>query len=136
MTSALINISALLALTISVTAFAQDVTVYRWVDENGVIHYGQHEPIKEDYEEVKVATSYSPVKSPMKEVKKEGEEQTPDLAQASSINCKNAQANLRTLTEFDKVEMTDADGRSRLLTDKERLDRIALSEKEVEIYCQ
>ena len=119
-------------------SFANEVTVYRWVDENNVVHYDQHEPIKEDYSEVTIETSYSPVQAPLKEknIGESSANQSNQIAQASRVKCKNAQVNLKTLTEFSKVEVTEKDGRTRTLSDKERIQRLKTSQKEVELYCQ
>ncbi|WOH39157.1 DUF4124 domain-containing protein [Thalassotalea fonticola] len=120
-------------------AQAKEVTVYRWVDENNVVHYGQHEPLEDDFAEITIETTYSPVQAPLKEsVSAEAKEKqlSNQVAQASNIKCKNAEANLRTLNDFAKVEVTEKSGKSRLLTDKERIQRIRQSEKEVEAYCK
>ena len=60
----LFNVATILATTL---VQAKDVTVYRWVDENNVVHYGQHEPLEEDFSEITVETTYSPVQAPLKE---------------------------------------------------------------------
>ncbi|WNC73359.1 DUF4124 domain-containing protein [Thalassotalea psychrophila] len=118
---------------------AKNVTVYRWVDENNVVHYGQHEPLEDDFSEITVETTYSPVQAPLKEnVSAEAKQKllNSQVARASNIKCKNAEANLRTLNDFAKIEVTEENGKSRLLTDVERIQRISQSEKEVEAYCK
>ena len=130
----------ILTLIASPIVLAKDVTVYRWVDENGVLHYSQHHPIKNDYAEVIIDTTYSPVQAPLKNGIKEKEEDidelATELAQNSQIKCKNAQANLRILTDFDKVQISTADGKSSTLSELEKLKRLRLNEKAVDIYCQ
>lgn len=130
----------ILTLIASPVVLAKDVTVYRWVDENGVLHYSQHHPIKNEYSEVTIDTTYSPVQAPIKEGSKENpediDELATELAQNSQIKCKNAQANLRVLTDFDKVQMSTADGKSTTLNETEKQQRLRLNEKAVEIYCQ
>ncbi len=129
----------LISLFVSPLTLAADVTVYRWVDENGVLHYSQHHPLENDYSEIKIETKYSPLQAPLKNGTKtnaDEDELALELAQTSNIKCKNAQTNLRTLTDFDKIEMTDTNGKSRILSEMEKLKRLRLSEKEVEIYCQ
>ncbi|WNC67616.1 DUF4124 domain-containing protein [Thalassotalea nanhaiensis] len=134
----LLVLSATCACT-SILAQAKDVTVYRWVDENNVVHYGQHEPLEDDFTEITVETTYSPVQAPLKEsISDEARDKqlNNQLAQASSIKCKNAEANLRTLNDFATIEVTEANGKSRLLSDAERIQRIQQSEKEVAAYCK
>ena len=129
----------ILTLIASPLVLAKDVTVYRWVDENGVLHYSQHHPIKNEYAEVKIDTGYSPVQAPLKNGIKEQEDDSDELAtelaQNSQIKCKNAEANLRVLTDFDKVQITTADGKSSTLSGSEKLKRLRLNEKAIEIYC-
>ncbi|TRX54406.1 DUF4124 domain-containing protein [Thalassomonas sp. M1454] len=131
--------SLLIAFIISSQSFAKDVTVYRWVDENGVIHYTQQHPIEDDYAEIKIDTHYSPIQAPLKNGIKPEKDELADtstqIVHASVAKCNNAKANLRTLTDFDKIEITDANGKSRILTDKEKLDRIRSVEKDVQDYC-
>ncbi|KGJ88246.1 DUF4124 domain-containing protein [Thalassotalea sp. ND16A] len=118
-------------------AQAKDVTVYRWVDENNVVHYSQHEPISDDFTTIQVDTAYSPVQAPLKDTALAGDEESKNnqLARASATKCKNAQTNFRTLSDFDKIEVTSEDGKSRLLSGLEKQQRLRLSEKEVELYC-
>lgn len=131
--------SILIASFISSQALAQDVTVFRWVDENGVIHYTQQHPIDDDYAEIKIDTHYSPVQAPLKNgikpTKDDTDETSTQIVHASVAKCSNAKANLRTLTDFDKIEITDASGKSRILTDTEKLDRVRSVEKDIETYC-
>ena len=127
--------------SLSFVSLADEVTVYRWVDDNGVVHYGQHEPLTEDFSQIVVETRYSPVQAPLKNgtvTNKSDEEDAlaNQLVKNSNIKCKNARANLKTLNDFDKVEVNDKDGKARLLTNSERLQRLRLSEKEIELYCE
>lgn len=123
--------------TLCSNSLAKDVTVYKWVDDRGIVHYGQHEPLSEDYSELKVNTSYSPIQAPLKDIVADDKNlnESLQLASVSTIQCKNAQAKLRTLSDFEKIEMTDASGKSRLLSQSEKNQQLRLSEKEVEIYC-
>ncbi|OUS30410.1 hypothetical protein A9Q98_05310 [Thalassotalea sp. 42_200_T64] len=119
-------------------AQANEVTIYRWVDEDNVVHYSQHEPLIDDFTEIKVHTAYSPVQTPLKQTALEDDEESQlsnQLASASAAKCKNAQTNFRTLSDFDKIEVTGKDGKSRLLSGLEKQQRLRLSEKEVELYC-
>lgn len=131
--------SLLIILSISSQSVAKDVTVYRWVDENGVIHYTQHPPIEDDYAEMKIDTHYSPVQAPLKNgikpTKDDSAETSTEIVHASVAKCNNAKANLRTLTDFDKIEITDANGKSRILTDTEKLNRMRSVEKDVQDNC-
>ncbi len=123
---------------LSFNSNAKDVTVYKWVDDRGIVHYGQHEPVSEDFTEVTIESSYSPVQAPLKHKSVENDllNNSVDVAQASSIQCKNAKAKLRTLNDFANVEIVDASGKTRVLSPTEKSQRREISQKEVEIYCR
>ncbi|WP_371373282.1 DUF4124 domain-containing protein [Thalassotalea aquiviva] len=130
----------LLCAMISIHAFAaeKDVTVYRWVDEKGVVHFDQHQPPTNEYQELKIKTKYSPIQKPITETNIIHEAKGENLALSSdaAAKCNIAKSNLRTLTDFAKVQITDSNGNSRILTDVERLQRLRKNEREIELFCQ
>lgn len=131
--------SLLIILSINAPSVAKDVTVYRWVDENGVIHYTQQHPIEDDYAEIRIDSHYSPVQAPLKSGIKPTEddisETSTNITPSSIAKCNNAKANLRVLTDFDKIEITDANGKSRILTDIEKFNKIRSVEKDIQGSC-
>ncbi|WP_371186326.1 DUF4124 domain-containing protein [Thalassotalea maritima] len=127
-------ISLVLLGTISLNVLASGVTVYRWVDKQGVVHYGQHEPDHNEYVELSVTTESSPTVAKLDPVNK----QRGNGAQASDAiarQCDISRQNLRTLQQFKVVQMVDENGKTRRLSEMERQQRIELSEREVEVYC-
>ncbi|TKB44267.1 DUF4124 domain-containing protein [Thalassotalea mangrovi] len=132
--------SALLLMNIiGFQAAAKDVTVYRWVDKNGQIHFSQHEPIDKEYAEVTIETPYNKPKPSLPDRKiKEGDSPevvSAKLAMQAEEKCENAKSNLRTLNDFPKVKVTGEDGKTRVLTPLEKLQQLRLAENEVAVYC-
>lgn len=118
---------------------AKDVTVYRWVDKNGQVHYTQHEPIDNEYAEVTIETPYNKPKPSLMD-KTINNSDSPavvsaKLANQASEKCENAKNNLRVLNEFPKVQVTEEDGRTRLLTPVEKQQQLRIAKNEVEVYC-
>ena len=50
-------------------------------------------------------------------------------------NCKAAQLNEKMLNSLDKVMITDANGKSRTLTEKERKEQLSISKEHISLYC-
>ncbi len=147
-----IRISAFITLwsaaVFSTNVIAQEIAIYRWVDENNVVHFSQHQPQHTNYSELTTIASY--------QAKKQAEQQLPSqpsvdeqianfekeqaevLAKNKEItekNCKAAQLNEKMLNSFDSVMITDAKGKNKALSDKEKKAQLALSKKHIDMYC-
>ncbi|PHR80549.1 MAG: DUF4124 domain-containing protein [Colwellia sp.] len=137
------------AVIFSTSTIAKDIAIYRWVDENSVVHFSQHQPQNTNYSELTTFASYKAkqqsknIKSPSvdKQLTQQQYEkkQTEILAKNKVIaekNCTAAQLNLKTLNSFSKITILDSDGISRVLTDKEKKTQITQNNKHVDLYCQ
>jgi hypothetical protein len=112
-----------------------EVIIYRWVDQDNVIHFSQQQPIEGYFEELTIR-DYQ-VSQPL-EVKIREAENTPlqELQAANRQKCDNAQKRLNTLTTFEKVKMVNEQGESQLLSADEKQQQIELSRAEIKLYCQ
>jgi len=138
--------------TFSTSVIAKDVAIYRWVDENNVVHFSQHQPQNSNYSQLSTFASY---KTKQKSDKNQSEDkQFPSVdeqlsrhekEQAEIIeknrviaekNCKAAQLNIKMLNSFNNVTTLDPDGKNRVLTDKEKKAQIVLSNKHIDLYCK
>lgn len=140
----------LAAVALSTNVIAKKIAIYRWVDENNVVHFSQHQPQGDNYSELTTVSSYnaqenkptvnSTEQTPVNEqIAKLEQEQAEIKAKNKEIfaqNCKAAQLNLKTLNSFEQVLTAGADGNNRLLTDEEKKEKIALSKKHVDLYCE
>lgn len=143
--------SAFLLLSIatifSTAVLASDITIYRWVDENNVVHFSQQLPQGDQYSQLSTFASYKAKQlaenQPLPTVDEQlsGYEQRQkeisDRNKEIAIkNCEAAQLNLKMLNSFDKVTTLDSNGKNHVLTDEERNTKIILSKQHIDLYCK
>jgi len=137
------------AVIFSTNVIAKDIAIYRWVDENNVVHFSQQQPKNNNYSEFSTVSSF---RAKEKELPKSFQRPTIDeqlskyekdkaevLAKNKEIaekNCKAARLNEKTLNAFDKVMFTDDNGKNRALSDKEKKAQLALSKEHINLYCK
>lgn len=132
----------------STNVIAQDIAIYRWVDENNVVHFSQHQPQDDNYSQLTTITSYrarekgrsknSDITSVDEQLSTFEKEKADILIKNKEIadkNCKAAQLNEKTLNSFEIVMISDPDGKSRALSDKEKSAQLTLSKKHISMYC-
>ncbi|WHI48784.1 DUF4124 domain-containing protein [Microbulbifer sp. JMSA004] len=152
----------LLALLIAVTAItAQADGIYKWVDENGVVHFGEQppentqvdvikKPRSERYKkweaEQKAASPREPAELSKRTVAKQPEKQ-PDVRQQEqekvtqmqaalrARRCESARKSLNSLTANSRVREVDQNGNYRRLGEDERQQRIATAQQRIRDNC-
>ena len=137
------------AVIFSTNVIAKEIAIYRWVDENNVVHFSQHQPEGTNYTELTTFSSFKAKEEALSEqdnsplvdeqISKFEAEQAAVVAKNKEIankNCKAAQYNVKTLDSFDEVMFTDADGKERAMTTKEKKEKLALSKKHIELFCE
>ena len=139
------GVAVLLIVSSSPLASTTDIPIYKWLDENNVVHFSQAYPTDINYTEISVEVAYKPsinkAKNPATELnisnqdQKISEQQTKNLAKIEK-NCKTAQMNNKILSGLNKVLVTDENGLEKLINEKERKEQLALSKKQIEIYCE
>jgi hypothetical protein len=135
-------------------ALAPATTLYKWVDDEGEVHYSARPPLDRPAQTLK-APPYRDTAQSTKDAPplrgehagkghkdKEGQEREtleppPSKAQVevSQHNCEIAKRNLDVLASPMRVQVTDSDGNPYFLDDKERAQRLAQTEKNIEKYC-
>jgi hypothetical protein len=142
----LVTLLALLAPSLSTAD-----SVYRWTDENGVVHFGDREPVGRAADRVNVrsgtATSSPQRKSPQEQLKalderqadRERNEKETAVEEARrkqrQARCDAARANLQAVNSNARVRVIDADGEQRYLTPEEIQEKRAEFEAIVEETC-
>ena len=135
------------AISIMTTSvIAADVSIYKWIDDNGIVHFSHSHPANKKATEVDVYVAYSP--SPnistvdtdndevaIKAAKKKELARTAENAKMFDVNCKSAQANKKILVNFKKILIQDENGEDKLLTGDEITERVELADKHIDIYC-
>jgi hypothetical protein len=142
----------LLALASGIHAASKD-TIYKWVDDNGEVHYTQVPPQNREYETLKQASAPADdpdrIRSGLKEqvdamdkAQEERKEEVKDAEQWSNIqkrrreNCEIAKKNLANLHQGGNKAFMTPDGEVIRLTDDERQRRIDEANKQIEENCQ
>lgn len=139
----------LAAVIFSTNVIAKNISIYRWVDENNVVHFSQQEPKDDNYSQLTTFASYAAqakqqsqqpntMPSVQAQIAKHEKNQA-DIddknKEIAKNNCKAAQLNIKMLNSFEQVMTTDSDGKNRLLTDKEKKEQLELSKKHSNLYC-
>ncbi|MGJ8693712.1 MAG: DUF4124 domain-containing protein [Thalassotalea sp.] len=127
---------------VSFTSIAQDI-VYRWVDENNVVHFSQHQPSHDNYTTLSVSgnskkrDNNKPAEDANQAAEKSSEEEKKSTIETvMNKRCEEVKANKETLTSFEKVQFKSADGELTLLSDEEKTQQIAIADKQIEVYCK
>ncbi|MBA6353937.1 DUF4124 domain-containing protein [Colwellia sp. BRX9-1] len=123
---------------------ASELMVYRWVDENNVVHFSQHQPVGDEYTQFLVSNQSSVtsradiITNPLVSDDDVISQQNQDNLTAT-INrpekCLKAQENIAMLMAFDKVQYTDEEGSKQILTKTEKQQQLAINQKRTEVYC-
>jgi hypothetical protein len=144
-------LAALLAgLSAGQGAVAQEQTIYKWVDEEGVVHYTARPPEGVDYQEVGIETR-EPVDSAAgdgggdDEAERTAEDDTatdpgeretlgPD-PEVVAERCEQARRNIENLTRYANVLVRGEDGEQREVTEEERKRMLEEARQFVEEWC-
>ncbi|MGB1091139.1 MAG: DUF4124 domain-containing protein [Oceanobacter sp.] len=139
----------LLLLGISVSSLAQ---VYRWVDEQGQVHFGSQPPEQQlnSAENYRLRVPSSAQSAPAAAEAKDGTEgqmsASPEQVTAETKNkvsaekaaeyCQQARQNKKILSSNSSRRFQQADGSFRPLTDDERSQTIKKTDDVIQQYCQ
>lgn len=126
-------------------------SVYKWTDENGVVHFGDRQPTGQRAETVNVRTgghhSAGERPSPQERVRDlEQREQEAEESQRQSAeneardkqrlaNCETARKNLGMLRTGQRVQIVE-DGERRYLTPEEIQQQIQESQDIIDVSCE
>lgn len=142
-------------------AAAQADGIYKWVDEDGMVHYGtnppkdsksvetvrkpKHELLREREAAQRAALAAANVgQAPAEDAASTGAEQeapqtyTPNAAEqsAEAQRCNQAKANLETLQTRSRVKMRDKDGNVRMLSEEEHQQKITEAQYVIQESCK
>mgnify|MGYP005985746709 CR=1 FL=1 len=136
------------AVIFSTNVIAKDIAIYRWLDENNVVHFSQHQPKDSNYSQLTTVSSYrarenkrsnsdkrSTIDEQLSKYEQDKAEVFAKNKEIAKKNCKAAQLNEQTLNAFDSVMFTDANGQSRALSEKEKQAQLALSKEHISMFC-
>lgn len=113
-----------------------EITIYRWVDERNIIHFSQHQPSVPYFEELTIKEYQKNKRVSPLELKSTEITPAEELDEKTRLRCNNSRSKLNTLLNFDKIQVTNEQGETNILTAKEKNEQVALARKEIEIYCR
>ncbi len=135
-----------LALALALVVVPAKAAMYKWVDEQGNVHYTQSRPTGVEAREIK-APSPAPASAPAEEPSpdEEAEENLPppppptaDLEEERrnqairKENCENARKNLEIYTRHRRILV---DGEVMVLSDDERARRLKEAQEHIKQFC-
>ncbi|MBL4909750.1 MAG: DUF4124 domain-containing protein [Alteromonadaceae bacterium] len=139
----------LFTLVFSNITFSSDMTIYRWVDENKIVHFSQNQPNTGNYTQLSAAKMK--IEKPNLNIlaKKELPSEDKNFNDSSSKNssesnnaqdnekskCLAARKNLKTLQDFDSIKYKTLAGDFKVLTTKEKKAQLAFNKTQIELYC-
>ncbi|WP_441004309.1 DUF4124 domain-containing protein [Pseudocolwellia agarivorans] len=138
--------STSLLLLLSLNAFADNI-IYRWVGEDGVVHFSQNQPAVGNYTELVMANAQlSNLDKQAQSVQKQdkltsaSEAKKADVSENLTIDnskkCEEAKKNLATLTNFNRIRFVDAEGNTQVLNEDEQKEQLTINQERVDLYCK
>jgi hypothetical protein len=115
-----------LAVLFCLTTAASAGALYRWVDKDGNVHYGDQAPPGIQAQLVKPDVSHAP---------SEPSDEEAAAAKARSENCKKLQAQLDSYTKSSKITETDALGNTHDYSDDEKKKLLEQTKAKVDDAC-
>ena len=132
----------LLLTTMMIFASSAFAGLYKWVDDEGNVHYSQKRPIDKQFKKLKAPAAAAPQKSktlypPATPKKQSGgvvKAETAKNAKIRADNCAGAKKNLETFTLYRKIQ--GKDGKITNLDDKDRAKGIEESKQAISLFCE
>lgn len=130
--------SALAAMAIAALFFGQAraaTEVYKWTDENGVVHYTDAPPEGSAYERLNMGGAGARAEAPPPEPEAVIEVPKPP-APTTQSNCQVARKNVETFAKSVSIRMDrDGDGEAEELDDVQRASELSRNQELVKLYC-
>jgi hypothetical protein len=114
--------------------------MYKWVDDEGNIHYDQFPPPDRTAEKLKGSTSGGAQPPSKPETKEETHDQPPpaitedETSRVKRQNCEAAKRNLDIYTRHNKIKQSD--GSELVLSEEMREERIQQAEEDIKNFCK
>ncbi|WP_199609174.1 DUF4124 domain-containing protein [Flocculibacter collagenilyticus] len=124
--------------TTSLLASASSTTVYRWVDERGVIHFSQTKPASGEYKKMEVEERISPAVSSSNLASNNdnsGNSLAAEFSEKASQFCQRAKLNVELLSSNEEIQIRDKRGEYKTLSPREVKQQRALAKRQVSTFC-
>ena len=114
--------------------------LYKWVDNEGNVHYSQKRPSNKQYKKIKVPSAAPDDAKPLYQKEKPKtsadktlDEQKAEIKKLKADNCEQAKKSLNTYTVHRRFK--GKDGTIKYIDDNERALQIKKAQKAIEDYC-
>tara|TARA_R110000744_G_scaffold103392_4_gene198254 strand:- start:2646 stop:3137 length:492 start_codon:yes stop_codon:yes gene_type:complete len=125
---------------------AEQITVYRWIDKDKVVHFSQHQPEHDDYIEISMAKNQkSSINNDTEKSTTANQAINNTLVNIDANNdaienlnndkCVSARENIDTLQNFDKIQFKDEKGNVKVLSALDKKQQLSMNTKQAEVYC-
>ncbi|MDZ7791256.1 MAG: DUF4124 domain-containing protein [Xanthomonadales bacterium] len=136
-------------LTLQPEASAEEQTIYKWLDEEGVVNYTARPPEGVDYEEVGIETR-EPVEADAADSETQPAQDSaaettppeqPEMTRSEpdpevvAERCAQARSNIDSLNQYQNVTVRGDDGEQRRISDEERTRMIEEAQAFIEEWC-
>ncbi|ARU54934.1 hypothetical protein OLMES_0842 [Oleiphilus messinensis] len=136
-------LNAILAMSILAPTALQAERIYKWTDDNGVIHYGDRRPSDKSSESLEVKTGHSaPTQEAATSKTDEAKPTAGDPAAAAAYKeqrkkaCEIAKTNLSKLQSYSRIRIKDKEtGEYKYLSDEQKQAQVKESERIVKENC-
>lgn len=130
----------LLLTTMMIFASSAFAGLYKWIDDEGNIHYSQKRPKNQQFERLKAPAPapsdpkplYQSISEPAK-TNETAANETAKNNEARATNCADAKKNLNAYQVYRRIR--DKDGNVKVLDDKERERQITQAKQAIEDFC-
>lgn len=138
---------ALFTATLVVAPAGVQAEVFKWKDEKGVTHYSENppsEPVK-TLETLRVKSrASSDADSAIDQLNKSRSEIDKKLVDKTPVakdekykeKCEGLRKDLETIKSSDEVRIKEGDAEPRLMSEKEKQDRLDSTQREIKAYCE
>lgn len=131
----------LLLATLMIFAFSASAGLYKWVDDEGNVHYSQKRPKNKKYKRLKppapAPESSKPLYKPLAKPAENNDIVAAETAKNEKIradNCAGAKKNLNSYTISRRIR--DKDGNVSYIDDNVRAKKIEEAKKAIREFCQ
>lgn len=133
-----IAIALLGSLCFASSAMAKQLTVYSWVDKNGVAHFSYVEPSNKQGVrsfELKDHTSFGAEERKLEMANEKRSNEIDPLIARKQEYCNNAKHNLSVLENYDEVTQTDKSGQKVTIAGSDKEKYIKTAKQRIKAFC-
>ena len=128
--------------TLMMVSFSASAGLYKWVDDEGNVHYSQKRPANQQFKRLKAPAPAPEASKPLYQSQKTNQSkgandtaaaETAKNEKARETNCANAKKNLNAYQVYRRIR--DKEGNVTVVDDKVRASQIAQAKQAINDFC-